>query len=71
MVGNGAGILEPLGLDQNHLELSGGMDVDHLVLLGTLGRLFGLVICAQADTVVVVVHHLGAVVNVLILVLVL
>ena len=70
MVRNGAGILKALRLDQDHLELGGSVDVDHLVLLGTLGRLFGLVICAQADTVVVV-HHLGAVVNVLILVLVL
>ncbi len=35
VVCNGAGILEALGLDQNDLELGGGMDVDHLaVLLG-------------------------------------
>ena len=71
MVGNGAGILEPLGLDQNHLELGGSMDVDHLVLFaGALGRLFGLFIHPDANAAVVVVHHLGAVIDVLILVLV-
>ena len=70
MVGNGAGILEPLGLDQNHLELGGSMDVDYLVLFaGALGRLFGLFIHPDADAAVVV-HHLGAIIDVLILVLV-
>ena len=70
MIGNGAGILEPLGLDQNHLELGGGMDVDHLVLLaGALGRLFVLFVHPDANAAVVV-HHLGAVIDVLVLVLV-
>ena len=46
------------------------MDVDHLVLLaGALGRLLGLFVHPDANAAVVV-HHLGAVIDVLILVLV-
>jgi len=71
MVCNGAGVLKALRLDQNDLELGGGMDVDHLVLLGgALCRVLVLIICTDAKAVVVV-HHLGAVVDVLIVVLVL
>ena len=71
MVCNGAGILKALGLYQNDLELGGGVDVDHLVLLlGTLHRLFLCIVHANAETAVVV-HHLGAVVDVLIVVIVL
>ncbi len=39
---------KPLRLDQHHLELSGGVDVDHLVLLaGALGRLLGLFVLLE------------------------
>ena len=70
MVSNGTGILKTLRLDQNDLELSGGIDVDHLsVLLGTLNRLFIFVVSTKADAIVIV-YHLGAIVNVLILVIV-
>ena len=31
MVGDLAGVLEALGLDQHHLKLGGGVDIDHLV----------------------------------------
>ena len=30
VVGNLAGVLKALGLDQHHLELGGGVDIDHL-----------------------------------------
>ena len=59
------------GFTRTTFELGGGVDVDHLVLLlGTLHRLFLCIVHANAETAVVV-HHLGAVVDVLIVVIVL
>ena len=70
MVGNGACILKALRLYQHHLELSGGIDVDHLaVLLGALGMFLSFVVRTEADAVVIV-HHLGTIVDVLILIIV-
>ena len=70
MVGNGACILKALRLYQHHLELSGGIDVDHLaVLLGALGMFLSFVVRTEADAVVIV-HHLGTIVDVLVLIIV-
>ena len=70
MVGNGACILKALRLYQHHLELSGGIDVDHLaVLLGTLSMFLSFVVRTEADAVVIV-HHLGTIVDVLVLIIV-
>ena len=38
MIRHGAGIVKPLGLDQNHLQLSGGIDVYHLIALAGIFR---------------------------------
>ena len=70
MVGNGAGVLKPLGLDQHDLELGGRMDVDHLAVFLGSGFRVALLVLIHADAVVVV-HHLRAVVHVLIVVIVL
>src|SRR5699024_3764851 len=67
MVGDGAGVLEPLGLDQDHLELGGGVDVDHAVAAFAAVAAF-LVVRVRAAEAAVVVHHLGPVVDVLIVV---
>ena len=39
MVGNFRGILVPVGLYQHHLQLGGGVDVDHLAAVVAAGRL--------------------------------
>ena len=70
MVRNGACILKALGLDQNDLELGGGMDVDHLAILLGGSVYIALLIVLNADTVVIV-YHLRAVVHVLVVVVVL